>query len=92
MVETAGEQLVQILLNLLQNAVRHTSTQVKLTLDLSGDDHADWIFHIDDDGAGLNEHERQHIFVVLHRKQWCDWTGTDDQQATGSTSPCRFGV
>jgi signal transduction histidine kinase len=62
MVETAGEQLFQILLNLLQNAVRHTETQVKLTLELSADDHADWIFHVDDDGPGLNEHDRQHIF------------------------------
>lgn len=61
-VETAGEQLFQILLNLLQNAVRHTETQVKLTLELSGDDHADWIFHVDDDGPGLNEHDGQHIF------------------------------
>ncbi|MEI2280897.1 HAMP domain-containing sensor histidine kinase [Paenibacillus polysaccharolyticus] len=61
-VETAGEQLFQILLNLLQNAVRHTETQVKLTLELSADDHADWIFHVDDDGPGLNEHDGEHIF------------------------------
>jgi signal transduction histidine kinase len=62
MVETAGEQLFQILLNLLQNAVRHTQTQVKLTLEYPGDDDADWIFHVDDDGPGLNELDRQHIF------------------------------
>jgi signal transduction histidine kinase len=63
-IEIAGEQLFQILLNLLQNAIRHCNSQVTITVELPDDTAtgADWMMHIDDDGAGLAEGEREHIF------------------------------
>ncbi|WP_411345638.1 sensor histidine kinase [Paenibacillus sp. WLX1005] len=61
-VPIAAEQLFQILLNLLQNAVRHSASQVKMILECPDDGVADWIMHIDDDGPGLAESEREHIF------------------------------
>jgi signal transduction histidine kinase len=47
--------------NLLQNAVRHTASQicVRIEADYPG---ADWAIHIDDDGNGLSESERDAVF------------------------------
>ncbi|MFD1886063.1 sensor histidine kinase [Paenibacillus wenxiniae] len=63
-IEIAGEQLFQILLNLLQNAIRHCDAQVTITVELPEDagGGTDWMMHIDDDGPGLAEGEREHIF------------------------------
>lgn len=61
MITIAAEQVFQILLNLLQNAIRHTSTQVQLTIEVS-DDHEICRIHIDDDGEGLSSEEQQQIF------------------------------
>lgn len=61
-VPIAAEQLFQILLNLLQNAIRHSTSQVKIVLECPDDGVADWMMHIDDDGPGLAESEREHIF------------------------------
>ncbi|MEC0168499.1 HAMP domain-containing sensor histidine kinase [Paenibacillus graminis] len=57
----AGEQLFQVLVNLLQNAVRHTSSQIRVQIeaDYPG---ADWAIHIDDDGNGLSEAEKEAVF------------------------------
>ncbi|MHA6531861.1 sensor histidine kinase [Paenibacillus sp. BAC0078] len=57
----AGEQLFRVLVNLLQNAVRHTSSQinVRVEADFPG---AEWAIHIDDDGNGLSEKEREVVF------------------------------
>lgn len=57
----AAEQVFQILLNLLQNAVRHTSQQVHLTIEQCLPEEV-WCIHIDDDGEGLTDTEQQQIF------------------------------
>lgn len=56
-----GEQLFRILLNLLQNAVRHTTDQVMVRLE-PGYLGAAWAIHIEDNGRGLNEEEREAAF------------------------------
>ncbi|WP_458119666.1 sensor histidine kinase [Paenibacillus sp. Z6-24] len=61
-VEVAAEQLFQVLLNLLQNAVRHTKEQVILSLEQPEHSQIDWIIHVDDDGPGIAPEEQEHIF------------------------------
>lgn len=58
-VTTTGEQMFRILVNLLQNAVRHTQTQVVVTTER---DHDGWMLHVDDDGSGITEEARNEIF------------------------------
>ncbi|WP_339249133.1 HAMP domain-containing sensor histidine kinase [Paenibacillus sp. FSL P2-0136] len=56
-----GEQLFRILVNLLQNAVRHTADQVVIRVEpeVPG---ASWAIHIEDNGPGLAEEEREAVF------------------------------
>ncbi|OWA33401.1 two-component sensor histidine kinase [Saccharibacillus sp. O16] len=61
-VQTTGEHLFQLVLNLLQNAVRHTQTEVVVALEQSGD--RGWELHVDDDGPGLGDEE---VEAVFHR-------------------------
>ncbi|OBZ14435.1 two-component sensor histidine kinase [Bacillus sp. FJAT-27264] len=56
-----GEQLFRILLNLLQNAVRHTSSRVKVRIEGPGTGTA-WAIHVEDDGSGLNDEEQEAVF------------------------------
>lgn len=60
-VVVAGEQLFQVLVNLLQNAVRHTSSEICVRIDAEYPG-AVWAIHIDDDGNGLSETERDAVF------------------------------
>ncbi|WP_232229160.1 sensor histidine kinase [Paenibacillus zanthoxyli] len=53
-----GEQLFQIIVNLLQNAVRHAHQKVELIIERG----EGWAIHIDDDGPGLSFVEREAIF------------------------------
>jgi signal transduction histidine kinase len=59
-----GEQLFRILLNLLQNAVRHTSSRVRVRIEAEGSvgPGAAWAIHVEDDGEGLNDEEREAVF------------------------------
>lgn len=56
-----GEQLFRILVNLLQNAVRHTIDQVVIRVDPEAPGAA-WAIHIEDNGPGLAEEEREAVF------------------------------
>ncbi|MBY9078402.1 HAMP domain-containing histidine kinase [Paenibacillus sp. HN-1] len=58
-VRTAGEQLFRVLLNLLQNAVRHTNSIIRVTMEQEGEY---WAFHVDDDGPGIAEDKRNEVF------------------------------
>lgn len=59
-VRTTGEQLFRLVLNLLQNAVRHTETEVTVALERNGG--SGWLLHVDDDGPGLGEGEAEAVF------------------------------
>ena len=50
--------------NLLQNAARHTATRIDLILEQSGND---CIIHVDDDGPGVSETDRERIFEPFAR-------------------------
>lgn len=50
--------------NLLQNAARHTTTRIDLVLEQSGND---CIIHVDDDGPGVPEKDRERIFEPFAR-------------------------
>lgn len=58
-IKTTGEQLFRILLNLLQNAVRHTNSKIVVTTEHTTEG---WMLHVDDDGPGLAESERTEVF------------------------------
>lgn len=58
-IKTTGEQLFRILLNLLQNAVRHTNSKIVVTTERTNEG---WMLHVDDDGPGLAESERTEVF------------------------------
>jgi signal transduction histidine kinase len=52
-------QLTQVVRNLVDNAQRHAATQVAITLRQDGDD---LVLVVDDDGPGIPESEREHVF------------------------------
>ena len=54
-----ARQLTQVVRNLVDNAQRHAATQVAITLRRDGDD---LILVVDDDGPGIPESEREHVF------------------------------
>lgn len=61
-VAAPGEQLFRMILNLLQNAVRHTSTEVVIHLETGTTPEVVWVMHVDDDGEGLTEQEAAEVF------------------------------
>ena len=52
-------QLTQVVRNLVDNAQRHATTQVAITLRRDDDQ---LVFVVDDDGPGIPEAEREHVF------------------------------
>ncbi|MGD2016312.1 MAG: ATP-binding protein [Desulfobacterales bacterium] len=50
--------------NLLKNAARHATTRVDLILEQDGDD---CVIHVDDDGPGVREQDRERIFEPFAR-------------------------
>ncbi|GGM96445.1 sensor histidine kinase [Thermus composti] len=56
---THGDRLKQVLLNLLQNALRHARTRVRLTLTPAG---KEALFRVEDDGPGVPDALRPLIF------------------------------
>ena len=52
-------QLKRLVRNLVDNAMRHTSTQIRLTLAVDGESVG---LCVEDDGAGVAEVDREHIF------------------------------
>ncbi|MGR6128752.1 HAMP domain-containing sensor histidine kinase [Paenibacillus sp. SER-28] len=61
-VAVPAEQLFRMMLNLLQNAVRHTSTEVVIHLETGTTPEVVWVMHVDDDGEGLTEQEAAEVF------------------------------
>lgn len=58
------DRLRQVLLNLLANAVRHASSRVRVELEPDG---AYARLRVDDDGAGVPEVRREHVFERFYR-------------------------
>jgi signal transduction histidine kinase len=58
------DALVRILVNLLDNAVRHASSRVELAIDRDGDD---VLFVVTDDGPGIDADDLPHVFEPLFR-------------------------
>src|SRR6185503_10433582 len=54
-----SRQLTQVVRNLVDNAQRHAATQVAISLQHDGDD---LVLVVDDDGPGIPEPEREHVF------------------------------
>ena len=54
-----ARQLTQVVRNLVDNAQRHAATQVAISLQREGDE---LILVVDDDGPGIPDSEREHIF------------------------------
>jgi signal transduction histidine kinase len=54
-----ARQLTQVVRNLVDNAQRHAATQVAITLRRDDDQ---LVFVVDDDGPGIPEAEREHVF------------------------------
>lgn len=53
------DHLVQVVRNLLENAVRHAESAVALTVDGEG---PQVLLHVDDDGSGVDPSDRERIF------------------------------
>ncbi|MFD1174985.1 sensor histidine kinase [Paenibacillus puldeungensis] len=57
-----AEQVFRIMINLLQNAVRHTTKRVVLRVHQGADPDTEWTISVEDDGPGLSEEEREAVF------------------------------
>jgi two-component system sensor histidine kinase CpxA len=55
--------------NVTRNAIKYSETQVRITIDLIGNDvpHKMLRVQIEDDGEGLNDEQRMHIFEPVYR-------------------------
>jgi two-component system sensor histidine kinase CpxA len=55
--------------NVTRNAIKYSETQVRITIDLIGNDvpHKMLRVQIEDDGEGLNDEQRMHIFEPFYR-------------------------
>ena len=58
------DRLRQLILNLLDNAVRHASSRVRVEVEADGPDVR---LRVDDDGPGVPEAEREHVFERFYR-------------------------
>ena len=58
------DALMRILINLLDNAIRHASSRVELAVDRDGDD---VLFVVTDDGPGIDAGDLPHVFEPLFR-------------------------
>lgn len=63
-----GDQslLLQLIVNLIENAVNHGSTGTKITLSAGESDGSVW-FRVADTGPGIPAHEREKVFQRLYR-------------------------
>jgi len=74
-VHASRPQLVQVLQNLITNAIRHGGKAV--TIDVSAEEQSDaWLFRVRDDGPGIDEAKLETIFVPFKRLAHDDETGT----------------
>jgi signal transduction histidine kinase len=65
-----AEEIFQVIVNLLQNAIKYAKSEVILRIEgtLSEGIHIKtWAFHIDDDGAGLTEEQRAYVFQRFYK-------------------------
>jgi signal transduction histidine kinase len=61
LVEGSSDELHRMVLNLLDNAVRHTPARARIGLRLHRDD-GDAVLEVSDDGPGIPEHMREQVF------------------------------
>lgn len=59
-----AEQLFQVMVNLVQNAIRHARSQVHISVDAGP---KGWSFIVEDDGEGVAEEERLRIFDRFYK-------------------------
>jgi signal transduction histidine kinase len=67
-----AEQIFQVIVNLLQNAIKYANSEVILRIEGAHTKgiHANaWVIHIDDDGAGLTEEQRKFVFQRFYKGQ-----------------------
>ncbi|MBW5444962.1 HAMP domain-containing protein [Cohnella sp. CFH 77786] len=57
--EAPADQVFQVLLNLVHNAVRHSKGNVRITVEETG---GGWAYRVEDDGDGVPEAMRERIF------------------------------
>lgn len=57
-----AEQVFRIMINLLQNAVRHTAKRVVMRIQQGSELEVEWTLSVMDDGPGLSEEEREAVF------------------------------
>jgi signal transduction histidine kinase len=63
--QTDRDRLLQVLLNLLSNALRHARKEVRLTLRKEGQEA---LFRVEDDGPGLGAEEVERVFEPFQSK------------------------
>ncbi|GAA6759711.1 ATP-binding protein [Thermus oshimai] len=63
--QTDRDRLLQVLLNLLSNALRHARREVRLTLRKEGQEA---LFQVEDDGPGLGAEEVERVFEPFQSK------------------------
>ncbi|MDP3920464.1 MAG: HAMP domain-containing sensor histidine kinase [Candidatus Omnitrophota bacterium] len=62
------ERITQVVVNLLNNAIKYTEPGGKVTLTASYDKEGQQIYvNVLDSGIGLNEHDREHVFEEFYR-------------------------
>jgi signal transduction histidine kinase len=59
-----ADQLGRVVRNLLDNALRHARSRVQVSV---SSEHGEVVLHVDDDGDGVAEHDRERIFERFGR-------------------------
>lgn len=78
-----AEHFIKIVDNLIRNACQHAQQQVHVMLDWQT--HIVWL-HVEDDGAGIPEAERDQVFLPFNRGEKTPSAMPDDQR------PLNFGL
>lgn len=61
-------ELIQLFLNLLENAIKFRKKEIPLTINITAKQVEDnWLFTLEDNGIGIEEHNKEKAFVIFKR-------------------------
>jgi two-component system sensor histidine kinase KdpD len=64
-IKVDGKLIIQVLINLLDNAIKHTAAEKEILLSVTEENEKIW-FEVDDNGTGIDENELPRLFDSFH--------------------------